>query len=109
MITLYEFSVNFHVANEEQSTDVEGRLAKESGKSKKFEASIEVIEYKPDEDGIFISDKAHNHSESFDADTCEEAMDVFTGLLNSLAMPLLGWSKDENLSEEFVETKPDED
>ena len=109
MITLYEFRVNFHVANENQSTDIEGILAKEGGSSNKFEVSIEVIDYKPDEDGVFVSDAAHNHHESFSADTPEEAMDTFTGLLNSLAMPSLAWSKDETLSgEEFVETKPDE-
>jgi len=105
MITVHDFSINFHVANEHQSTDIEGKLSKEAGEDRKFEVSLEIIDYKPDEDGIFVACNTHNHNETFIADSVEEAMDIFTGLLNSLAMPLLEWAKSETLG--GVETKPE--
>ena len=112
MITVYEFSTNFHVANEHQSTDIEGRLTKTEGENNGFEVAIEIVEYSPKEDNLFTADKTHSHSEEFDADTCEEAMDVFTSLLNTMAVPLLEWTKEETLSgvteTKPVETKPDE-
>jgi len=105
MITVYEFQVNFHVACERRSSDIEGRLAKVDGESNKFEAAIEVVEFSPKGGGtVFTSDKTHHHSEEFSVDTCEEAMDVFTRLLNTFAMPLISWADDEDL----VETKRDE-
>ena len=113
MITVYEFSTNFHVANEHQSIDIEGRLAKTEGENNGFEVAIEIVEFSPKEDNLFTADKTHTHSEEFDADTCEEAMDVFTSLLNTMAMPLLEWTREENLSDvtetKLVETKPDEE
>ena len=114
MITVYEFQINFHVACEKRSADVEGRLAKVEGEQKLFEAAIEVIEFSPKEGTVFTSDKTHHHSEEFSADTAEEAMDVFTGLLNTIAMPLLAWADNESLVEDeseinILETKPIED
>ena len=99
-----------NVIGTDQVLDVEARLSKTEGANNEFGVAIEVIEFSPDDGGMFTADKSHNHSEEFSADTCEEAMDIFTNLLNAIAMPLLEWSRDESLSEATkpIETKPDD-